>query len=52
MNGFETITYSQTYLGETVRVTEEKVTQRGTFAWIELNGEGIGWIDKKALQKK
>ncbi|MGE7367138.1 GW dipeptide domain-containing protein, partial [Desemzia incerta] len=51
INGFETITYSQTYLGETVRVTEEKVTQRGTFAWIELNGEGIGWIDTSALDK-
>lgn len=40
--------YSQ-FLGKRVTITEEKTTQRGTYALVNYEGKEIGWIDKTGL---
>ena len=52
INGFKKITVSESYFGMKVIVTQEKVTPRGTFAYITINGKGIGWIDVRALREE
>ncbi|MGP6146569.1 GW dipeptide domain-containing protein [Jeotgalibaca sp. A122] len=37
------------YIWKNAKVTLEKVTSRSTYAYIEVGGKGIGWIDKGAL---
>ena len=37
------------YLWKQVTVTQEKTTERGTFALITINNKQIGWIDKTGL---
>lgn len=51
VRGFETVASGATYKGQDVKVVQEKITQRGTFALIQVNGKNIGWIDKGALQQ-
>lgn len=50
-NGFETIGFADAYVGETVTVLQEKVTERSTFALIQTNKETLGWIDKTGLEE-
>ena len=48
--GYQTIGSSAGYVGKTVDVTKEQVTDYGvTWAQISLNGEVLGWIAKDAL---
>ena len=47
--GFRQVDTGSSYYGEVVRVTQEKVTPRGTFSLVTQNGKEIGWIDKGAL---
>lgn len=44
--GHETISSSADYVGTPVKVSKQK----GAYALIEIDGEPLGWIDKKALQ--
>lgn len=39
----------QNYLWKQVIVTQEKTTERGTFALITVNNKQVGWIDKTGL---
>ena len=49
--GYQTIGSSADYVGKTVDVTKEQVTDYGvTWAQISLNGEVLGWIAKDALK--
>ena len=45
VSGYKTIGPSSNYLGQTFRITEEKVTGRAT--WVYLSG--LGWIDKAGI---
>ena len=47
--GYTTKAKSDTYLNKEVKVVKEATTRRATWALITLNGEELGWIDKKAL---
>ena len=48
--GYQTISTSAAYAGQTVEVTKEQTTDYGvTWAQISLNGESLGWIAKEAL---
>ena len=48
--GYQTVGSSANYVGKTVDVTKEQVTDYGvTWAQISLNGEVLGWIAKDAL---
>lgn len=49
VEGFSKVAMSKDYYNENIIVTQEKVTKRGTFAYITKNSKGIGWIDKRAL---
>lgn len=49
ISGFKNISKSDNYLKTKVNVIQEKVTRRGTFALIKVNGKELGWIDKKAF---
>jgi len=49
VEGFVKLGMSDKYYNQDVIVTQEKVTRRGTFAYITQGGKGIGWVDKKAL---
>lgn len=43
-------TESVEYFNKTVRVIEEAVTARATWAKVEIDGKTLGWIDIKALK--
>ena len=48
--GYQTISTSAAYAGQTVEVMKEQTTDYGvTWAQIALNGEALGWIAKDAL---
>lgn len=47
--GYEIIAKASDYLDSDVQVTEEATTRRATWAYITLDGKGLGWIDKNAL---
>lgn len=47
--GYLPIENYQQYVGSQVEVTQEKQTQRATYAYMLLNGNPLGWIDKSAL---
>lgn len=49
--GYQPVVKNGTHLNKTIRVLQEKVTERSTYALIQLNGEKIGWIDRDALKK-
>lgn len=40
---------SSSYLNQSVKVLQEKVTNRATWALIAVNGKTIGWMNKKGL---
>lgn len=49
--GYQTIGSSASYVGKTVDVTKEQVTDYGvTWAQVSFNGEVLGWIAKDALK--
>ena len=50
IEGFERLTTTHTYYNKEVSVSEEKVTPRGTFVYISIGANKIGWVDKKSLQ--
>ena len=50
VNGYELVTSGSTYLGQYIEVVQEKVTSRGTYSLIRVEGTDIGWIDKGALK--
>ena len=51
VKGYQTLSSSAAYAGQTVEVTKEQVTDYGvTWAQILLNGEVLGWIAKDALK--
>lgn len=50
-NGYERVENSPSYLGKTGIVVQEKTTDRGTYALIEINGKKIGWIDKTGIKE-
>lgn len=45
VDGYKTIGRAQDYLGKTFKVTQEKVTGRATWAYLQ----GLGWIDKTGI---
>ncbi|WP_035052200.1 GW dipeptide domain-containing protein [Carnobacterium pleistocenium] len=45
----ELITKSETYLNKNITIVKEIKTARATWALITLNGETIGWMNKKGL---
>ncbi|MGP6146568.1 GW dipeptide domain-containing protein [Jeotgalibaca sp. A122] len=47
--GYKTSASSSEYIGSEVVVTEEKTTQKATYAYLTHNGRDLGWIDKSAL---
>lgn len=49
---FKQVQVGSKYLGKEVKVTQEKTTQRGIYALIQINGKNIGWIDKGAVKEK
>ena len=52
VKGYQTLSSSAAYAGQTVEVTKEQVTDYGvTWAQISLNDEVLGWIAKDALKK-
>ena len=51
VKGYQTLSSSAAYVGQTVEVIKEQVTDYGvTWAQISLNGEVLGWIAKDALK--
>lgn len=50
--GNELVGKSAAYLNQDVKVTQEKVTNRATWAQIESEGQVIGWMNKVGLQQK
>ncbi|SYZ77899.1 SH3-like domain-containing protein [Trichococcus shcherbakoviae] len=53
VRGYQTIGSSAGYVGKTVDVTKEQVTDYGvTWSQISMNGEVLGWIAKDALNIK
>ena len=51
VKGYQTLSSSAAYVGKTVEVTKEQVTDYGvTWAQISLDGEVLGWIAKDALK--
>ncbi|WP_159072182.1 G5 domain-containing protein [Trichococcus paludicola] len=51
VKGYQTLSSSAAYAGQTVEVIKEQVTDYGvTWAQISLNGEVLGWIAKDALR--
>lgn len=40
---------SGSYLNKNIKVTQEKITSRATWALISINGKTIGWMNKKGL---
>ena len=51
VKGYQTLSSSAAYVGQTVEVIKEQVTDYGvTWAQISLNGEVLGWIAKNALK--
>ena len=49
--GYQTLGYSDAYLGMSVSVSREQVTDNGvTWALISLNGKELGWIAKDGLR--
>ena len=51
VKGYQTLSSSAAYAGQTVEVNKEQVTDYGvTWAQISLNGEVLGWIAKDALK--
>ncbi|WP_180687975.1 G5 domain-containing protein [Trichococcus shcherbakoviae] len=51
VKGYQTLSSSAAYAGQTVEVSKEQVTDYGvTWAQISLNGKVLGWIAKDALK--
>lgn len=49
--GYQTLSSSAAYVGQTVEVTKEQVTDYGvTWALVSLDGTELGWIAKDALK--
>jgi len=49
IEGFSKLGTAADFYNKSIIVTQEKVTPRGTFVFIQYQGKDIGWIDKKAL---
>lgn len=49
--GFKEVTNASKYIGDIVEITQEKVTDRSTYALIKRNGKELGWIDVTGLNK-
>lgn len=47
--GFKTAVNSTNYLNTDVVVTQEKTTDKGTYALLKQGGKTLGWIDKTGL---
>lgn len=53
VKGYQTLSSSAAYLGQTVEVTKEQVTDYGvTWALVSQNGKELGWVAKDALSIK
>mgnify|MGYP002662115254 FL=1 len=53
VKGYQTLSSSAAYVGQTVEVTKEQVTDYGvTWALVSLNGKELGWVAKDALSIK
>ena len=51
VKGYQTLSSSAAYVGQTVEVTKEQVTDYGvTWALVSQNGKELGWIAKDALK--
>lgn len=50
-NGYKFIKDATDLIGKTVEVSQEKVTERSTYALLTYQGEELGWIDKGALEE-
>lgn len=48
--GAELVASAREYMGQTIEVIQEKVTQRSTFALIRLGQNELGWIDTTGLK--
>lgn len=44
--GYQTIGKTTDYVGNPVKVTQQK----GSYVLIEVNGQSLGWVDRKAIQ--
>ena len=50
-SGADFIASAEKYIGETMIVSQEKVTSRSTYALISYKGKQIGWIDITGIRK-
>ncbi|WP_208558884.1 GW dipeptide domain-containing protein [Marinilactibacillus kalidii] len=46
-NGYKNISSSSILIGKEITVLRE--TKNGAYAYIELDGKGVGWVDKRAF---
>lgn len=50
-SGAREVTSGKQYLGKDVTITQEKVTERSTYARVQVDGKNIGWIDKTGIEE-
>lgn len=48
--GYNTAGNSADYVGLELTITEEKKTDKATYSYLTYDGQGLGWIDKGALE--